>query len=368
MKILILADPASTHTSKWVNSLSEAGIKVLLLGMSEYDKSLYNKNIDIEILNNFTGIKGKASGSYLKLLYITAYPFVKKIIKSFKPDLIHSHYASSYGLLGALVNYHPFLISVWGTDIYNFPRKSILHRNQLKFVFSRADQIFSTSKAMAIETNKYTGKDIKVIPFGIDTKVFSPTKVKRIFNDDDIVIGTIKTLEADYGIEYLIKAFFILKKEYPALPIKLLIIGKGSLEKKLKDLARDLIQCGDAIFTGYIPYTEVYLYHNMIDIEVFPSLNESFGTSVAEASACGNPVIISDVGGMPEIIEEDITGIKVKAGDELSLAKAIGSLIMNKDKRIKMGLMGRERIKKYFNWQDNVETMISCYKNILIGK
>ena len=64
MKILILADPASTHTSKWVNSLSEAGIKVLLLGMSEYDKSLYNKNIDIEILNNFTGIKGKASGSY----------------------------------------------------------------------------------------------------------------------------------------------------------------------------------------------------------------------------------------------------------------------------------------------------------------
>jgi len=70
MKILILADPASTHTSKWVNSLSEAGIKVLLFGMSKYDKDLYSNNIDIEILNKFSVIKGKESGSYLKLLVI----------------------------------------------------------------------------------------------------------------------------------------------------------------------------------------------------------------------------------------------------------------------------------------------------------
>jgi len=277
MKILLLADPSASHTVKWVNSLSESGIDILLFGLSDYNNDLYNSNINIEIFKTPSNIKKKTDGSVLKSYYLWAYPTLRKIVREFKPDIIHSHYASSYGLLGTLCGFHPFLISVWGNDIFDFPKKSVLHKSLIKFIFARTDQIFSTSQIMAKETNHYTNKKIEVIPFGVDPNIFYPQKIKNYFNEDDIIIGIVKSLEINYGVEYLIKAFKILLNKYPLLPLRLLIVGGGSLENKLKGEAKDLIEKGVAIFTGHIPHNKISKFHNMIDIAVFPSISESFG-------------------------------------------------------------------------------------------
>ena len=201
MKILILADPAAPHTIKWVNSLSKQGIEIYLFGLSYYDKELYNKNVKISSLNASLEIKNKPFGSYSKIIYLTALRSLKKIIKEFKPDIVHSHFASSFGLIGALSGFHPFIISVWGTDIYNFPERSFLHKRIIEYNLSKADKILSTSKAMALQTRKFTDKEIEITPFGIDVNKFKPGEVDSIFSKDDFIIGTIKTLEKKYGIE-----------------------------------------------------------------------------------------------------------------------------------------------------------------------
>jgi glycosyltransferase involved in cell wall biosynthesis len=147
--------------------------------------------------------------------------------------------------------------------------------------------------------------------------------------------------------------------------LKLLIVGGGSLENKLKELVKNLIDKGKIVFTGHIPHNKVSDYHNMLDIAVFPSISESFGVSVIEASACSKPVIISNVGGMPEVVDNNITGIIVKPSDENDLAAAIEKLILDSNLRINMGEKGRERVIKHFYWQNNVDTMISHYESIL---
>ena len=122
--------------------------------------------------------------------------------------------------IGALSGFHPYIISVWGSDIFSFPHYSKLHLFLLKFNLSKADIILSTSKVLKKETEKFTGKSILITPFGIDTEKFLPKDVNSLFNKEDIVIGTIKTLEKNYGIEYLIKAFSLVKDKYPYKSLK----------------------------------------------------------------------------------------------------------------------------------------------------
>ena len=367
MKLVLLSDPNSAHTVKWATSLANKDIDVYIIGLSENTNKIYSsyKNIKIYNLNiNSKDIKQESKLSS-KFKYIKTLKKVKSLIKEINPDIVHSHYATSYGMLGALSKFHPFIISVWGSDVFDFPKKSIIHKKVLKYNLKKADKILSTSHIMAKKTSLYTNKNIEVTPFGIDLEQFKPMSVNSIFNENNIVIGTIKALEIEYGIEYLIKAFKIVFDNEDKLSLKLLIVGGGSQENKLKKLVSDLDLDENTVFTGKVPYNEIPKYHNMIDIPVFVSNSESFGVAVIEANACEKPVIVSNVGGLPEVVENNITGIIVPPKNEKETAIAIEKLIFDKSLSLKMGKAGRERVKKLYNWEDNVNQMINIYKNIL---
>jgi len=136
MKILLLADPSNPHTIKWVNSLSESGIDIFLFGLSKYDESAYPESVKIESFNTPSAIKSKLSGNFFKIIYLTVVIKLKRICKDYKPDIIHAHYASSYGLIGALTDFHPYILSVWGVDINLYPKVSFIH-NYLVFLLNK---------------------------------------------------------------------------------------------------------------------------------------------------------------------------------------------------------------------------------------
>ena len=148
MKLLLLADPASSHVLKWANGLNRKGIEVFIFGLSDYTWNEYDENINIKTVDFSTSVKKNKDGSLLKSVYLTTLPVLKKYIRTIKPDIINSHSASSYGFMGALSGFHPFFISVWGSDIFIFPKKSIFHRMILKFTLYKADNIFSTGYTM----------------------------------------------------------------------------------------------------------------------------------------------------------------------------------------------------------------------------
>ncbi|MED7818621.1 MULTISPECIES: glycosyltransferase [unclassified Francisella] len=364
MRVLLLEDPNSSHTIKWAKALARNDITILIFGLNSLLVSDYDNisNIEVKTLNQIvTG----TSRFLIKLKYLRALPLLKKVIKNFNPDIVHAHYASSYGLLGALSGFHPFIISVWGSDVFDFPRTNLICKKVLKFNLRKADKILSTSHIMAKETNLYTNKNVEVTPFGIDLNQFKPMKVDSLFYKDDLVIGTIKTLEEKYGIEYLIRAFKIVCDKYTNLPLKLLIVGGGSLEYKLKKLTDELDIQNKTIFTGKVPFEDVPKYHNMLTVSVSVSNSESFGVAIIEASACSKPVIVSNVGGLPEVVESNVTGYIVPPKDSIKTAEAIEKLILDEIMRKQMGVNGRERVRKLYNWDDNVKQMINIYKDII---
>ena len=302
-----------------------------------------------------------------KLVYFYCFPELLRVIRSFKPDILHAHYASSYGLIGFLTFFKPFVVSVWGSDVYDFPKLSPFHKLLIKLCLKRADKILSTSETMARETKLYTKKAIEITPFGIDLKEFKSKPQKSVFEAGDIVVGTVKTMSEKYGIKYLVKAFAKVKDRHPELPLKLLLVGGGEQSEEIYELISKLGLKDIAVMIGAVPYNQVSNYHNMMTVSVFVSVSdsESFGVSVIEASACEKPVIVSNVGGLPEVVEDGVTGIVVPSKDIESIANTIEKLVMNNKLREKMGKAGRKRVEMLYNWYDNVEQMIGIYKSIL---
>ncbi|MGQ9798932.1 MAG: glycosyltransferase [Ignavibacterium sp.] len=364
-KIILLSDPTSSHTQKWANSLAIKGLEVYLFGLVTEVPNVYNSNVNLIVEKIPASVKSQSDGSLQKSIYLKVLPKIKSVIKKIKPNILHSHYASSYGLLGALSGFKPFIVSVWGNDVFDFPGKSVVHKQILKYVLRKADRIYSTSKIMANETNRYTNKKIRIIPFGVDTNIFKPFPVKKIFDEDTLVLGTVKSLSIKYGIEYLLEAFQLIKKKVPEKKIKLILVGDGTLKVSLQRKANDLNINDDVLFYGYVPHSKVPEIYNMIDIAVFPSIWESFGVSNLEAAACEVPQVASNIGGFAEIIEDGITGLLVEPKNPVAIAEKVTELIKNESLRKKIGKAARKKVIAEFDWNKNVDQMISEYEQIM---
>lgn len=355
MKVCLLAPANSVHTLKIVYSLKAIGYEVLVLSFHE---PIY-KDLEIVYVPPVIDLLGKMN--YLGNIFR-----IKEIINTFRPDILHAHYVSSYGLVGALLYYRPFIISVWGSDIYDFPKRSPIHKCLIKYTLDRADFILSTSNAMSIETKKYTNKKIFVTPFGVDCEKFKPIPDRK--PKDKIIIGTIKSLKPKYGIDILIKSFYILVKKYPNMPLELWIGGDGYLKENLVKLTVDLEISDKVKFLGYIPHNEVPKYFNMFSVSVSVSDSESFGVAVLEAQACGVPVVVSSVGGLPEVVKDGETGFIVPPRNPEATAEAIERLLIDKNLNKQFSINARKFVLENYNWKDNFEEIIRVYKEAMLYK
>jgi len=360
MKVLLLSDTYSEHTEKWALGLANKGVKV---GLFSFNKASYEWYSHPGITVFFEPEKKiNAESTLTKLAYLKYVTILRKIIKHFQPDILHAHYATSYGLVGALSGFHPYIISSWGTDVMKFPNKNFVAKSILKYNFRSADLLCATSETIKKFIHQVIQKDVTVVPFGVDVENFLPKKVDSLFAKDDFVLGSIKPLEELYNIDILIKSFAALHEKYPAL--KLLIAGEGSEERNLRDLAIKLKVSEAITFTGRIPFSEISKYYNMIHVLVNISEYESFGVSVIEAMACEKPVIVTNVGGLKDIVNDEDLGLKVDVRNIEQTTAAIESLIADKIKYKQIAENSRKHVIENYSWKNNLQQMIDLYTNL----
>jgi L-malate glycosyltransferase len=353
MKICYIANADSIHTQRWVKALSDFGYDLTVISPKSPTSSvLGNRVIDLSSKSN-SGI------NYLRIA-----TKIKSIVDRIKPDILHAHYATGYGFLGRICNYHPLIISVWGSDVFEFPNRSFLHKWLLSSNLNAADVIASTSHCMAKETRKYIDprREIYITPFGIDLDLFAPKKTFNWAEDGELTIGTIKALEPIYGITNLVQAFVRISSKYPKL--KLLIVGNGSERELLIETISTAGLSERAQVLSAVPHDQVPEYMSKIDIFVVPSRSESFGVAALEASASEIPVIASDVGGLPEVVLDGVTGYLVPVNNVESLAEKITQLIESPHLRLEMGENGRRFVEENYMWAESVNKMSDLYNKL----
>ena len=363
MKILLLAGAHDVHVVRWANKLSENGNEIHLCYNCDHKPHVdkYNERVILHELK----IKSPY-GYYLNILQLN------NIIQKVSPDIINIHYASGYGTLGRLTKFPKILISVYGSDVYDFPYKSKLNMRIIRKNLLSATNIASTSYSMAKQTSNlinYPLEKIYITPFGVDVDKF-----KKVSNkcNKEFLIASIKKLSPKYGIKYGILAVDylvknLLKDKNNEIKLKYFIYGEGEEEQELKLLVKQLNLENIIKFKGRIPNDLVPKVLNQIDVFIGTSIlnSESFGVAIVEAMACEVPVIVTDVDGFKEVVDNGNCGILVEKRDYKSMAQELYKLMKDSSKRNELGKCERERVCKYYKWDDNVKFMEQIYKEML---
>jgi glycosyltransferase involved in cell wall biosynthesis len=366
-RLFWLADANSVHTQRWIAALAQRGHDILLFSLTEPKPSVLTStpNVRVETARFSNQLAYSAEGGLRKLLYAKSIPTVRSLLRSYRPDLSHAHYASSYGVVAMLAGLPRRILSVWGADVFNTPYRSFAHRFVISRAMRTAHLVLSTSVTMREHCRSICDREIEVVPFGIDLARFVS---RREAGSDprQLTIGTVKSLEDKYGIDVLLGAFQILLRTLPDARLRLLIVGGGSRRAMLQELAQQLGIAAQVEFTGPVEYARVPEMHDALDIAVFPSIedSESFGVAVVEAQACARPVIVSRVGGLPEVVREDETGLVVPPGNPEALAEALRKLIGDRERARAMGRAGRRHVELHYDLARCVELLEGHYARL----
>ena len=361
MRIVFLAAGTSVHSARWVNGLSTAGIRVHLVTQHPVSNTIHP---EVEVIQHpYRGDLG----------YLLMTAKVRRALRAIRPDLLNAHFASGYGTTARLADWHPYLLSVWGSDVYSFPAKSWLHRRLLEKNLTAADAVASTSHCMAEQVHSLTPAvgEIAVTPFGVDVRSFAAVPPLSPGPRDALVIGTVKMMSDTYGIDTLIEAFALVRQKLTAMQhplaekVVLRLVGDGPQIGALKALGERLGLADRITFTGWVPYEQVPAELAQLDIYAALSRQESFGVAVLEAGAAGRPVVVSDAGGLPEVVRDGVTGLVVPRENPVAAADALLRLVTDPAQRLIMGKSGRQHVHDNYAWDVCVPKMISAYEDTI---
>ncbi|RLC85031.1 MAG: hypothetical protein DRI37_08405, partial [Chloroflexi bacterium] len=251
--------------------------------------------------------------------YITHASAAAREALAFKPDLIHVHYVTGFGLWGVWSRFSPTVVSVWGSDLLTAEngwfKKQIVRR-----ALSHATHITATSNFLREKTAKMfprtTGKT-EVVPFGIVPTI----SVEPFPPMDHLRLCFIKSHRQVYGPDILLKALARVKPQLP--DIVLSIAGRGEMTGQLQAMVNDLGLTNNIDFVGFVENKGIYNFISQHHIVMMPSRREAFGVAALEAGICGRPVIATNIDGIPEVVRDGETGLLVPVDDPKALAEAI---------------------------------------------
>jgi len=248
-----------------------------------------------------------------------------------------------------------------------------LHRRLLQKNLMAADVLASTSHCMAQQVRQLApaAGEIAVTPFGVDVGSFAVVPPLSPGAGNELVIGTVKTMSDTYGIDTLIEAFALLRQQLMSMghplaeKVVLRLVGDGPQIGALAALCERRGVADRVTFTGAVPYEQVPAELAQLDIYAALSRQESFGVAVLEAGAAGRPVVVSDAGGLPEVVRDGVTGLVVPREDPAAAKDALLRLVTDPAQRSIMGEAGRRHVRQHYAWDACVQTMISVYEDTI---
>jgi glycosyltransferase involved in cell wall biosynthesis len=321
-------------------------------------------------------VVGKIARLAVMAHYLEAqYRTTLNVVKAQGADVIHAHWAIPTGPAAVKAARRlglPSVITMHGGDVYvnpeqgyDFPTRWYV-RPPLRWTLRHAGALTAITedcRQHALRAGAPRDR-IHLVFNGTDLRRFSPAAPTAGSRAGDPRYGpnmifACRQLFPRKGIRFLIEAAAKLKPRFPDLQV--VVAGDGFERPDLIRLAESLGVAKDVTFLGWVPNTDLPPYYRAAAVSVIPSLEEGFGIPAAEAMGCETPVVASDAGGLPEVVEHGVTGLIVPRGDSSALAEAIGALLADPARAAAMGRAGRERALRLFDWDRTAEQFEHIY-------
>jgi L-malate glycosyltransferase len=360
VKLCFLATSDSIHSLRWIRFFCEKGHDIHWISLTPFG----SHTLAGATLYDLSSKHGRYVSLGLAALK------VRKIIQCIDPDIVHAHYAGSYGVLAAIAGFHPFVLTAWGSDIL-FAGQDPVKGTLVKWVLRKACLITCDAYHMA-DAMRALGADttkMELVFFGVEVDRFCPgpsdqqTRARWGAQQHCVVIS-LRNLEPVYSVETLINAVPPVIAEVPEA--RFIIAGAGSQGSVLKALCRDLNVEKHVVFVGRYSNTDLPNMLRSSDMYISTSLSDAgIAASTAEAMACGLPVVVTDTGENSRWIEEGKTGFVVAAKDPDALASKIVFLLKNDRDRLVIGKAAREKIVKSNSYVLEMDKMERLYERLI---
>jgi glycosyltransferase involved in cell wall biosynthesis len=242
----------------------------------------------------------------------------RALIRELNPDMVHAHYVTSYGYLGALAGRRPLVMTAWGTDVLVTPRANPWMKALTRFILRRADLLTGDSADLVQEMHRLAPEvRLHEIHWGADLSRFSPVAwtAKRGFP-----LVSLRSWEPNYQIDLIIQAFAQLRERLPALDTHLHLLGGGSMGPQLRQLVQTLGLQAHVTFHGRLGEPAMVSVMQGCKVSVSVPLSDATSVSVLESMACGMAVLGSDLPANRQWLSPDAC---VPAGDVGALAERL---------------------------------------------
>jgi len=252
---------------------------------------------------------------------------------------------------------------------YPFHRKLILPERLVDLVISKFADIIVTNSVVArngmIKLRNFPPAKLQVVHTGVsEDQEAKPEAVAAIRKRYSIpssvkVVGMVGVFEPYKGHRYLLEAIPLIKKKFSN--VRFVLVGDGRTKNELEKFVQSRGLSEDVIFAGYYPQDQIIDVVGTFDIFVLPSLHEGLPYAILDAMSLGKPIVATKVGGIPEQINNGVSGILVPPRDSEELANAIIYLLTNEEKAKEMGLKAQKKVRDNFT----IKSMVSSMEELL---
>nr|MBB1522154.1 glycosyltransferase family 4 protein [Clostridiales bacterium] len=301
------------------------------------------------------------------------------INKNGKFDVIHAHdWLVAYSAKSIKESYNiPLISTIHATES---GRNSGIHDETQRYINDsewmltyESSEVIVNSNYMKNEVQRLFGlpyDKINVIPNGVNLQLFSNVNVDYDFRrqyamDNEKIILYVGRLVYEKGIQNLIAAMPKILDRYH--DSKLIICGRGGMIDELREQVKYLGIDNKVYFAGYCDSKKMQKMYKCADVAVFPSTYEPFGIVAIESMLSGTPTIVSDVGGLNEIVEHGVTGMKSYAGNANSIADSVLALLFDPKLCASISQNAIKKVKENYNWAKITDNTYYVYQ-LAIGK
>jgi len=288
---------------------------------------------------------------------------LRRLLAKQKYDLIHVN--EPHALTAAWLGRAQTMVPVVASRRVAYPLKQNL------FALKRylaATRILAISRFVekSLLNSGISAKNVEVIHEGVEVSPLAAENARARarkrwgIETDQILVGCVGYLLPEKGQEYLVLAFSTVRARFPGA--RLLLAGDGPCRKMLESLARNYGLQDAIVFAGFVE--DIRLVYAALDVFVFPSLAEPLGTSLLAAMAWGLPVVAVASGGVPEYVQDDITGLLVAQPEPNLFSAAILRMLSDESLRARLGSQARRKIEEGFSARRMVDATIQVYGDV----
>jgi len=353
---------------KIAQGLNEEGFDHRLCTMWGYDEDflkLQGLTGKVSVAGHFDWTQRKASRHHLRKLI--------EIMQQHRPHIVHTrNWGTVEGILAARLTGVPVIVhSEHGHNADTTLGMSLRRRVMRRCLYALADELFTVSQELRDFHARAAWMDsrrFRVIYNGVDSERFAarpelrqPTRAKHGLPADAFLVGYVGRMEAGKDIPTLLEAARILLQR--GRPLHVVAVGEGFLLKKFQeDVSRSAELAGHVTCTGATD--DVPHLFNAMDAFVLPSLGEGLSNTMLEAMASALPVVVTRVGGNPEVVEEGRSGLFFAPRDVTALAGHLDQLLRDQELRQRLARAARERVVRQFSLKSMIEGYRSLYLEV----